>query len=67
MHKKDLEKCGPALKCKEHKQDSISFCTNHLLFICGDCFQEHPHNNCQIAKGTNKAVKSLLNKALEVL
>jgi hypothetical protein len=67
MHKKNLDMRGPALKCKQHKQDSISFCTNHLLFICGVCFQEHPHNRCQMAKGTNKTIKSLLNKALEVL
>ena len=60
MHKRELEIQGPALRCKEHKNDTISFCTNHLMFICGECFQEHAENYCHTVKGTNKEVKSLL-------
>ena len=67
LHKQELKKQGPALKCKEHKIDSLSYCTGHKLFLCGECFQVHADNHCHTVKGTSKAVKSLLKKALKVL
>ena len=67
LHKQELEKQGPALKCKEHKIYTLSYCTNHNLFLCGECFQEHADNHCHTVKGTSKAMKSVLNKALKVL
>ena len=57
----------PSLKCKSHEKDTFYFCKSHKDWLCDTCLLSHVDHFVKLAPGTNKDVKSLLDKSYEVL